>query len=315
MRRKTALFTTVLLMWSAPLLAQGDPNAHGKVLSALAKTDGEYRLGPGDLVEIGVFGVDNFRHTVRISASGVMKLPLLDPIMASGLTAAELEARVASALQDEIIKNPQVSVFVREYRSQPVFVLGAVRNPGQYQISLELKFIDAISMAGGLSPNAGNEAVIRRQSADGREEQITVNLQQLLEKGDFTVNERIRGGDVINIPERVAETAYILGEVSRAGAFPMAPKQEIRVSQLFAWAGGPLKTAKLSRGILVRYNDKGEREEIPVDFGKIIKGKKEDFVVRANDIVFVPGSKWKDLGMTILNGIPGTVATIPYRIP
>ena len=315
MSRKTALFTTVILLWSVPLLAQEDPNARIKPLSTLAKTDGEYRLGPGDLVEIGVFGVEDFRHTVRISASGLIKLSLLDPIMASGLTAAELEARVASALQGEIIKDPQVSVFVKEYRSQPVFVLGSVRTPGQYQISLELKIIDAISMAGGLLPNAGREAVIRRQTGDGREEQITVDLQQLLEKGDFSVNERIRGGDVINIPERVAETVYILGEVNRAGAFAIPPKQDIRVSQLFAWAGGPMKSAKLSRGILVRYNDKGEREEVPVDFTAIIKGKKEDFVVRADDIVFVPGSKWKDLGMTILNGIPGTLATLPYRIP
>lgn len=315
MSRKTALFTTVILLWTVPLLAQDDPKAQIKVSSTLAKTDGEYRLGPGDLVEIGVFGVENFRHTVRISASGVIKLPLLDPIVASGLTPAELEARVASALQDEIIKNPQVSVFVKEYRSQPVFVLGSVKAPGQYQISLELKIIDAISMAGGLLPTAGAEATIRRQTSDGREEHITVNLQQLLEKGDFSVNERIRGGDVINIPERVAETVYILGEVNRAGAFTIPPKQDIRVSQLFAWAGGPMKSAKLSRGILVRYNDKGEREEVPVDFSAIIKGKKEDFVVRADDIVFVPGSKWKDLGMTILNGIPGTLATLPYRIP
>ena len=130
--------------------------------SSIGKTDAEYRLGPGDLIEIGVFGVDNFRQTLRISASGIIKLPLLDPVQAAGLTPAELEKRLAALLEDEVIKNPQVSVFVKEYRSQPVYVLGAVKNPGQYQITLQLKIVDVLAMAGGLQPNAVDEAVIQR---------------------------------------------------------------------------------------------------------------------------------------------------------
>ena len=76
-----------------------------------------------------------------------------------------------------------------------------------------------------------------------------------------------------------------------------------------------MKTAKLSKGILVRYNEGGEREELSVDFGDILKGKKDDFFVRANDIIFVPGSKMKNLGLTVLNGVPGTLASIPFIIP
>jgi hypothetical protein len=87
------------------------------------------------------------------------------------------------------------------------------------------------------------------------------------------------------------------------------------VSQLLVWAGWPLKTAKLSAGIVIRYNEKGEREELPVDFGQILKGKKEDFVVRMNDIVFLPGSKIKTFQNSLLASLPGTIATLPYRIP
>ena len=107
------------------------------------------------------------------------------------------------------------------------------------------------------------------------------------------------------------QTVYVIGEVNRGGAFALPPKQDLRVSQLFAWAGGPMKTAKVSGGILVRYNDLGERQELPVNFDEILKGKKEDFLVRANDIIFVPGSRFKSL----TNGlVAAAVSTIPYRI-
>lgn len=318
MNRAITVLFVVSLAWAFPVQAQTvNLDERLKVLSSLSTPGGdpEYRLGPGDLIEVSVFGVDDFRHTVRVSASGGIKLPLLDAITVSGLTPAELEQKLTALLQEEVIKNPQVSVFVKEYRSQPVVVLGAVKNPGQYQITLQLKIVDAISLAGGLLPNAADEAVIQRVSAAGAEETIKVNLRELLEQADMTLNVVVRGGDVIHVRERLAETVYVLGEVNRAGAFPIPPKQDLRVSQAFAWAGGPTKTAKLGKGILLRYNEKGERQELPVNFGDILKGKKEDFLVQANDIIFVPGSRIKDLGLSLLQGIPGTIATIPFRIP
>ena len=315
MNRATTALVALFLLSSFPLNAQTvNLDDRIKSLSSLGKTDAEYRLGPGDLIEIGVFGVDNFRHTLRISASGVIKLPLLEPITAAGLTPAELEERLTTVLDGEVIKNPQVSVFVKEYRSQSVFVLGAVKNPGQYQITLQLKIVDILSMAGGLQSNAVDEAVIQRKSAEGVDEVIKVNLQELLEKGDLARNIVVRGGDVVHIQERLVQTAYVVGEVNRAGAYQLPPKQELRVSQMFAWAGGPMRTAKMSDGILLRYNEKGERVELPVDFGEILKGKKEDFVVRANDIIFVPGSKFKSFGYSLLNILPGTVANIPFVV-
>jgi polysaccharide export outer membrane protein len=305
------------LSWPLPLHAQNAGlDANMKSLAALPTANAEYRLGPGDLIEIGVFGVEEFKHTMRINASGVIKLPLLDPVAAAGLTPAELEQRLTSLLETDVIKNPQVSVFVREYRSQPVYILGSVRTPGQYQITMQMRIVDAISMAGGLNPGAGDEAVIQRPARDGGEEQIiNVDLRELLEKGDLVRNVVVQGGDVIHIKERLAETIYVIGEVNRSGALAKPPRQELRLSQVIAWAGGPTKTAKLSKGILVRYKENGEREQLPVDFGQILRGKKEDFFVRANDIIFVPGSRFKDLGMTMLNGLGGTLAAIPYRIP
>ena len=234
-----------------------NPDDRLKSFAALPKADAEYRLGAGDLIEIGVFGVDEFRHTMRINSSGVIKLPLVEAITAAGLTPAELEQRLTSLLEADVIKNPQVSVFVKEDRSQPVYVLGAVRNPGQYQITLQMRIVDAISMAGGVTPVAGDAAVIQRTSRDGGEQMINVNLKEILEKGDLARNVIVQGGDVIHIKDRVIETVYVIGEVNRSGAFVKPPNQELRVSQVIAWAGGPAKTAKLSKGILVRYNESG----------------------------------------------------------
>ena len=178
-------------------------------------------------------------------------------------------------LADEVIKDAQVSVFVKEYRSQPVSVLGSVRTPGQYQMSMQLRIVDALSLAGGLQQSAGDQAVIQRTARNGTEEFIKVNLQQLLENGDLSQNVPIRGGDVIHVAERVTDTVYVLGGVTRAGAFVIPPRQELRVTQVFAWAGGPLRTANADKGMLFRYNEKGVREQVPVNFDDILKGKKK----------------------------------------
>jgi polysaccharide export outer membrane protein len=312
MRKATASLIVALVFSSFPLSGQSvDLNERIKALSAPGKPDTEYRLGAGDLIEISVFGVDNYRQAVRISAAGVVKLPLIDPVKAEGLTPAELEHELAARLGNDIIKDPQVSVFVREYRSQPVYVLGAVKTPGQYQITLQLKIVDVIAMAGGLQTNAVDEAVIQRTSPDGEQQVIKVNLTELLEQGNLDLNVPVHGGDVIHIQERLALSAYVVGEVNQAGAFALPAKQDLLVSQLVAWAGGPTKTARLSGGILMRYDENGVRVQLPMNFADILKGKKEDFVIRANDIVFIPGSRIKIFEQGLMNA---TVTTIPFRL-
>ena len=260
MNRAVAALVAALLLWSCPVDTRQSVNLDDRIkaLSSLGKTDAEYRLGPGDLIEIGVFGVDNFRHTLRISASGIIKLPLLDPITAAGLDAGGARAaadRRSSTTTSSRIRRCRCSS--RNTARSRSTSSGRCATPGQYQITLQLKIVDVLSMAGGLQPNAVDEAVIQRRSADGGEEIIKVNLTELLEKGDLALNVVVRGGDVIHIQERLAQTVYVIGEVEPAGAFALPPKQDLRVSQLFAWAGGPMKTAKFSNGILVRYNEQG----------------------------------------------------------
>jgi len=283
-------------------------------VSSLPRGNAEYKLGPGDLIEVGVFGIDEYRHTVRISANGLLKLPLIEAVNASGLTAAELEGKLAELLGGEVIKNPQVSVFVKEYRSQPVYVLGAVQRPGQYQITMQMRVVDAIAMAGGAQSTAGDEVTIQRPLPNGGEQTITVDLAKIVETGDLKLNVVVQGGDVINVRIRPIETVYVVGEVNRAGAFTKTPKQEIRVTQALAWAGGPMKTASLGKGVLVRYNDAGQRQEMPLDVKAIFNGKSPDFLVKANDVIFIPGSTMKNLGYGIMATLPSSIAAIPYAV-
>jgi polysaccharide export outer membrane protein len=311
-----AVMLSALVCLPSVAAQENDLNKRIQSLAALPTTNADYRLGPGDLIEIRVFGVSSMDQTVRISAAGTIKLPILDAVVASGLSAAELERRLATLLEEDIIKDPQVSVFVKEYRSQPVTVLGAVKSPGQFQIMLQLRIVDVISMAGGLQPNAGDEAMIQRPSPDGvNDEIIRVDLRELLEKGDLRLNTVVRGGDVVHIRERDDQYVYIVGELNRQAAYPLPPKREVRVSEVFAMAGGAAKTAKLSDSVLIRYDEAGRRQEIKVNFTEILKGKQEDFFVRGQDIIFVPGSRIKSFAQTLLSGLPGSVAAIPYRIP
>lgn len=303
---------------------------------------GEYHLGNGDLIEVSVFGVENFKQQVRVNSSGGVTLPYVGTIPVAGLTATQVEEKMRSLLDGKYIKNPQVSVFVVEYRSQPVFVLGAVMRPGQYQITSSLQLVDAIALAGGLNTEtAAGHALIQRRGRiqpaatqsgrplDGQaaavtaastsgpgapapgnpQETVRINLHDLLENGQMDLNVPIYGGDVVQIPEKQLERFYVIGDVNRPGAYELPTEDKIFVTQALAWAGGPLRTAKKSKGVLVRYDEKGGRQEMAVNVDDIMKGKKADITVMPNDVIFLPGSTVKSIGYGLLGVLPGTASS------
>jgi polysaccharide biosynthesis/export protein len=303
---------------------------------SFADAGGDYRLGPGDLIQVDVFGVENFRQNLRISSSGTITVPYLGNVQAAGLTTMQLEEALRGGLDEKYIKNPQVSVFVTEYRSQSVFVLGAVSQPGQYQITHAVRLIDAIGMAGGLNVETADDfAIIQKRgaisgpgSASPQPVQtaatendsssptaglpangVRINLKDLLENGNLDLNVPIEGGDVIQVPERQMERFFIVGDVGRPGAYELPREEEVNVTQALAWAGGPLRTAKKDKGLLIRHNEQGERQEVAINVDDIFKGKKPDVQVRANDVIFLPGSTAKSIGYGLLGIIPGTVSS------
>jgi polysaccharide export outer membrane protein len=291
----------------------------------------DYRLGPGDLIEVSVFGVEKFNQTVRISLSGEINIPYLGMVPAAGLTGAELEDNLAKLMSDsKLILDPQVSVFIKEYRSQPVYVLGSVNKPGPYMIMQPLKLIDVIAMAGGLDLVRAADYALLQRSGEASSTQSTSNsdsnhgtvqppvqadphmvridLKNLLEGGDPRLNLPVQGGDVVQIPERKREIIYIIGEVASPGAYELPPdRHEVLLSQAIARAGGPQKTAKYEKGILIRYDDKGKREEVAVNWKDILSGKQPDLAVRSDDVIFIPSSKGKMISYGFLGMVPGSI--------
>ncbi len=288
-----------------------------------AQRSADYKLGPGDLIRVHVFGIDEFDHTVRLSPSGEIKLPYVGRLSVAGKTAGELEDTVTDLLEGEVIRNPEVFVRIKEYRAHTVFVLGAVNRPGDYKMDRQLSLIDAISMAGGLDLlRAGDQVLIQRKrvgsdvEATGELDVIRVDLEQLLGGEQQAQNLTVQDGDVVQVPPRVEERYFVMGEVNQPGVFSLPGDRQMLVSQALAWAGGPSRTAKLNKGTLVRYEDDGTRSDLQVDLKAILAGKQDDFAIEANDIIFVPGNGFKTFtyGMLgILSSVPSTavVRTLP----
>lgn len=284
-------------------------------LSAVYGNQAEYRLGPGDLIEIELFEIEDYEHELRVSSKGSVRIPLLGTVKVAGMTPSELEDKLYDLFRHNLIRDPQVSVLVKEFQSQTIFVLGAVQTPGQFQITHQLSLIDALAMAGGLDlGKCSDHAFVQHREfgsgsdPNGDERQtIEVDLKALLRGEDPALNIPLSGGDMVNVPERLVELFYVIGEVNRPGAFEIPVDEELFLTQGLAWAGGPMKTAKLGKGILVRYEE-NDRLEIPVDFEDVLKGKLPDSQIQANDVIFIPGSTAKSIGYGLLGVIPGTIS-------
>jgi polysaccharide export outer membrane protein len=306
------LIFVAFLFMACPQQAQADGDS-AKVLLRSVREATDYRVGPGDLLEITVFGVDKYNQSARISASGFISVPHLGKLAVSGLAGAEIEEKLeALMVEKKLILNPQVLVFIKEYQSQPIYVMGAVHQPGQFMISRSLNVIDALAIAGGVDLNRSGDALIvqRRPGENGEIRKETIRLVDLLEKGNPEANIEIRSGDVIQVSERKSEVFYVIGEVGRPGAYEL-PKEKtnLTMAQALGLAGGPLKTAKMKSGMLIRYEPNGARTEIAMNWKKILDGKAPDIPVRADDVIFMPGSNIKTIGFGLLGAIPNAVSS------
>lgn len=318
----------MLLAWPVPGGAQEATTAFVN----LDSVSGDYRVGPGDVIDLHVVGHDQFTTEVRVSNSGEISLPMLGILKVAELTMFEIEDLIAAKLKEKgLIENAQVLGMVSQYQAKPVYVQGAVVQPGEFIMSQELTVADAILLAGGLQFNAADEALIHRrvttpptESANGTNgsdptprpltEILKVDLKPLKE-GRFQGNYMtLKRGDVIRVPEMQLNPFYVVGEVLEPRNYFYQPGQTLTASQAISWAKGPVPTAKLSAGMLIRYDKDGNRKEIPVDYGAILKGEQADFTIEPNDIIFIPGSRIKTIGHGLLMLTDTMVMQQTFRI-
>ena len=263
----------------------------------------DYKIGPEDLLEIDVFQVPELKATVRVSAKGYIKLPLADTIEVSGLSVAELESLISKKLQ-KFVMEPMVGVFVREYRSQQISVLGSVKDPKTYYATGQKYLLDMLSMAGGLAPDAGSVCIIQRSvkgDSENKEfvEKIVVDLDELLIHGSAELNIPIFSGDVVQVPK--SGIFFVDGAVRVPGEYPL--KAKLTLTQAIGMARGKDYTAANSEMKIYRDMGNQGKEVISVDYDAVLAGQSPDVLIKDKDIILVDQSTIK----RIINTLSGAV--------
>lgn len=248
----------------------------------------EYKIGPKDLLEIKVFGLDKLNTTVRVSEEGRITLPLLGEIEVEGLTKAELEKKLVKLLEEKYLHNPQVTVFIKEYQSKRVSILGAIQKPGSYELLGRQTLLQLISEAGGLTKDATKEIIIIRPLPDGTSISLKILVDDLMNKGDSKLNVPLEPNDIINIPVDRLVLVYVFGQVKNPGALQVLKSRIPTLLQTIAQAGGFTERAAKGSVLVKRKDESGNEKEIKINVKDIIKGKKKDFQLEENDVVYVP---------------------------
>lgn len=275
----------LLLVWAAAANAQAPQspqNQQGK--------DPAYRIGPRDLLDIRVYEDEKLNGERRVSEAGVINLPLLGDIPVSGKTTSEVSAVLKRLLEDKYMQRASVDVQVLDFRSRPISVIGAVKQPGNLGFSGRWTLLEALTAAGGVTDNHGNVVHILRRADNGLSDQVTIQIDDLLLRADPKANIPIFANDLINVPGTVEITVYCLGEVARPGALTFKSSERITVLSAIAHAGD--LTDRASSRVLIKRagNADGGPTEITVDYKKILAGKEPDVELRNGDVIRVKES-------------------------
>jgi len=332
-----------LSMWFVPAGAQtrqqpklqppaqggGEPNSTPTIL---VSPDQDYRIGARDVIEIRVDDAPELSVTTSVNADGTFLMPYLKRVKALSKTPEQLSREIADGLRGRYLKDPNVIVLVKQFYSRSFFILGAVKKPGVYQIEGRPQLLRLITLAGGPADSHGSVAYIIREikktpTSDPGTPKPVANSDQApatansdgasAEEPEYdikmvNINGMFKGmglggrdsylepGDIVNIPQ--ADAFFVAGEVNAPGSFPLSEGTTLR--QAIALSQGTTMNAALGNGVIFRQDaSTGKRIEIPVNIGDVMKAKKEDIPLLANDIVIVPNSRTKTIGNSILKAV------------
>ncbi len=261
-----------------------------------------YVLGPDDQIIIRAFRLEEISDKpIQIGGDGYINLAFVGRVKAAGLSVSELEQELTKRVKNYVL-DPQVTVMVADYRSQPVSVVGAVNVPGVVQLRGRRRLVEVIAQAGGLKPDAGNTVTITRELTQGRiplpnaADDPTgkfsvahVNLHNVMEAQDPQNNIVIDANDVVMIPR--AQLLYVVGEVQKPGGYVLNERDSLSVLQAVALAGGLTQRAAPKKArILHQEADQATRTESPTNVYKILNGQAPDVQLHADDVLFVPNS-------------------------
>lgn len=253
-------------------------------------------IGPGDLLRISVLRESELDQRVRVLDSGDIALALVGNIAVEGLTPAEAADHIAARYRNgNFLLHPEVSVFVEEYATEKVTVIGQVVHPGSFPIAGPRTLIDVLSLAGGLTENADRHIVIERGGENAQ--RIRVFLSNHADAA-LNADVLVRPGDTVMVPK--AGIVYVLGDVAHPGGYVMQNDSQLTVLQAIALAAGASKTASEKHVRLVRNVD-GLTQSVELPLRDMERGRQPDVPLRANDIIYVPFSLGKNISLGIAN--------------
>ena len=261
-----------------------------QVSSLLNDSRTDYRIGRQDLLEIEVFDVGELSQTVRVGQDGSISMPLLGRLVVAGLTKAELEQLIARLLDDRYVRDPQVTIFVREYESKKIAVTGAVKRPGTFEMLGRKTLLEVISMAGGLDADLGKQIIVFRREDDESTKRIAIDLGRLVYQADPQLNLLLEPNDIVYVPAVEKIRIFVSGAVRNPDVYEVPRDEPVTVLKAITIAGGTTVRAAIKKVQVLRNDDNGDRVVLLVDLRKIKRGKVEDPLLHEGDIVLVPES-------------------------
>jgi polysaccharide biosynthesis/export protein len=277
MMRTVRLSSLLSLLFAIASLA---PSAVMAQAPRPIQQDKDYIIGPEDILEIQVWGNKDLNQVVFVRPDGRTSLPLVGEIGVSGQSVQQLQDHLTN-VYEKTVKGAVVTVMVKEIKSRPVFFIGGFGKPGVMQLTRELTLLQAISVVGGVVPNADAEKGFLLRG----DKRIPIDFNRLVQRGDLSQNPKLEPGDSIVVP--LADAVYVNGEVKVPGAVKYT--QDLTILKALTQVGGLTPLASAGRVDVLRGNAE-KKERIRVDVDKMMRSPDEnpDIRLQPNDIIFVP---------------------------
>jgi len=249
-----------------------------------------YRVGPRDLLAVEVLQVPELNVERRVREDGTIVLPLLGEVEVEGLTEEGVRLKLKTLLESKYMQRQaaEVSVVVKEFRSRPISVIGAVKQPGPLSFPGRWTLLEALTAAGGLASDHGETIYVLRRADNGLTDQVAIPVADLMLRADPRANIPIFANDLINVPPAVSVTIFLVGEVRSPGAVKFQSDERITMLTALARAGG--LTDRAARKVTIRRQGGGRQQEIEVDAKRILAGKDPDVDLQDGDVVVVKES-------------------------
>lgn len=243
----------------------------------------KYKISSGDVLFIKIFPAEELSREVVVTPDGKVVLPLIGALKAEGLTPKELQKNIENSLS-VYISNPKASITVKYFSKKQIFVMGEVRTPGGYQYKEGLKLFELISQAGGVTQYAGTKNIKVYRGEKEKQEVFIVNLEEIF--SDASKDILLQPGDIIEIP-RQPKAVSVIGAVNQPGNFDWY--DGIDILKAISLARGHSDVASLSNVKIFREKTGAEKEVIPVDVNKLLKGDlTKNILLKPGDVVYIP---------------------------